>query len=305
MRPEPGRTLISKSAPFLAASFAAIILIASGSVASADRVSKLSKKLEKSNSDKARIVATVSLGELKDKRVLKPLVLALRDKNIVVRAVAATALGNLNDPRALPALSRAAKDRDSTVRKRATRAIGLIRQKTRIASSYMTKNRNDRRAHYRIEGRESPILRPNKPELFVAVRSAADEASSSKKTRKLHAGLLRTLMTSELKSAKRLTMNTSIAKDLNLSAYGIDLSITRFRKAVKGPWIDVECELRIAISNERGKMISFLTGGAKIRVPKRSFRTQLEPMLRREALDNAVRSVREDLVRYLLKTSGV
>ena len=280
--------------------------------AHADRVSDLSKRLTKSSSDKVRIAAAVSLGRLHDERALKPLVKALRDDNNVVRALAASALGGLGDSRALPALRRVSLDKDKTVRKRATQAIGLIRKSTSHAAgrknnSYMVKSRPIRAAHYRVQGQESPRLSKRNPDLFVSIRTAADDSKGrfTKKQRKARAARMRTLMTSELGSAKRLTINTAIAEDLKLPVYAVDLSIARLQRVVNGPWIEVECELRVAISNERGKMISFLTGGAKVQVPKRAFRKQFEVNMRKEALENAVKSVHQDLVRYLLKTSGV
>lgn len=289
--------------------FAALLL--GSSSARADRVTDLAKRLNKSSSDKARIAAAVSLGRLKDKRALKPLVKALQDENVVVRALAASALGGLGDSRALPALRRATLDKDKTVRKRATEAIGVIRKSTSASAGrknqrYMVKSRTIRAAHYRVDGRESPRLSPRKPDLFVSIRSAADKSRgrSSKKARKERASRMRGLMLKELSTAKRLTTNTTIAEDLDLPVYAVDLSVTRLERVVKGPWIELQCELRIAISNERGKMISFLTGGAKVQVPKRAFRKQFEPNMRREALENAVKSVHQDLVRYLLKTAG-
>ena len=290
----------------------ALLLCLGSSSAHADRVDDLAKRLAKSGSDKARIAAAVSLGKLRDKRALKPLVKALHDRNVVVRSMAASGLGKLEDSRALPALRRATLDKNKSVRKRATEAIGVIRKSSsaragRTNNRYMVKSRVIRAAHYRIEGRESPRLSPRKPDLFVSIRSAADKSKgrSSKRARKERESRLRGLMGKELKGAKRLTTITSIAQDLKLPVYAVDLSITRLERVVNGPWIEVECELRIAISDERGKMISFLTGGAKIQVPKRAFRKQFEPNMRREALENAVKSVHDDLVRYLLKPSGV
>lgn len=291
---------------------AIIALVSIGSTASyADRVDDLAKRLHKSDSDKARIAAAVSLGRLKDERALKPLVKALNDDNVVVRSVAAAGLGTLGDSRALPALRRASLDKNKTVRKRATEAIGVIRKASSASAGrrndrYMVKSRTIRAAHYRVDGRESPRLSPRKPDLFVSVRTAADKSKgkSSKKARKEREGRLKRLMQTELKGSKRLTTIASVAEDLALPVYAVDLSITRLKRIVNGPWIEVECELRIAISNERGKMISFLTGGAKVQVPKRAFRKQYEPNMRREALENAVNSVHQDLVRYLLKTTG-
>jgi hypothetical protein len=277
----------------------------------ADRLGDLSQRLSKSKSDKARVAAAVSLGRLKDKRALKPLVTALRDKNKSVRAVAASALGGLGDSRALPALRRATLDKDKTVRKRATVAIGVIRKEAgssaESSNRYNLKSRKIRDAHYRVDGQESPRMSPRKPDLFVTVRASADQApgKATKKERKVRSEVMRTLMLAELSNSKRLTTSASIAEDLDLPYYGVDISITRLQRVVNGPWIELECELRVAISNERGKMISFLTGGAKVQVPKRSFRKQFETNMRKEALENAVKSVHSDLVRYLLKTSGV
>ncbi len=288
------------------------VLFFAASPAHADRIDDLAKRLNKSSSVKARIAAAVSLSRLKNTRALKPFVKALHDKNAVVRSLAASGLGTLGDSRALPALRRATLDKNKTVRKRATAAIGVIRKKSSASAGrknnrYMVKSRSIRTAHYRVDGRESPRLSRRKPDLFVSIRTAADKSKgrSSKKARKERESRFEGLMRDELKGEKRLTTITSVAKDLNLPVYAVDLSITRLKRVVRGPWIEVECELRIAISNERGKMISFLTGGAKVQVPKRAFRKQFEPNMRREALENAVKSVHSDLVRYLLKTSGV
>lgn len=291
----------------------AFVAVLSLGVASAhaDQIANLAKRLDTSDNDKARIAAAVSLGQLKDARALKPLVKALHDKNVVVRALAASGLGTLGDSRALPALRRASLDKDKTVRKRATEAIGIIRKASDASAGnssarYMVKSRTIRAAHYRVDGRESPRLSPRKPDLFVSIRTAADKSTgrSSKRAREEREDRLQNLMHAELKGSKRLTTLTSVAEDFKLPVYAVDLSITRLNRVVNGPWIEVECELRIAISNERGKMISFLTGGAKVQVPKRSFRKQYEPNMRREALENAVKSVHQDLVRYLLKTAG-
>ncbi|MCP4446197.1 MAG: HEAT repeat domain-containing protein [Myxococcales bacterium] len=290
----------------------ALVLSSPLGVAHADRLGDLSRRLSRTKSDKARVAAAVSLGRLEDKRALKPLVTALRDKNNMVRAVAASALGTLGDSRGLPALRRATLDKDVTVRKRATQAIGAIRKDGERAgpngkSRYNLKSRKIREAHYRVDARESPRMSPRKPDLYVTVRTAADQSRgrASKAERKKRGDLMRNLLVSELRKAKRLTTSAFIAEDLELPFFAIDISITRLKRVVRGPWVELECELRIAISNESGKMISFLTSGAKVQVPKRSFRKQYEPNMRKEALKNAVTSVHTDLVRYLLKTSGV
>lgn len=296
----------------LGATILALVLLGFVMPADADRIDDLSSRLIKSGSDKARIAAAVSLGRLDDERAIKPLVLALRDKSNVVRAVAASALGRIGDSRALPALRRVTLDKDLTVRKRATEAIGIIRKNTsteagRTTNRYMVKSRQVRTAHYRVDGREFPRLSPVKPALLVRIHTSADDSpgKASKSSRKKSSAALRGLMQGELDNTKRITTNTILADDLKLPVYAVDLSITRFQRVMNGPWVELECELRIAISDERGKMISFLTGGAKVQVPRKSYRRQFEVNMRNEALENAVKSVHQDLVLYLVKTTGV
>jgi hypothetical protein len=48
-------------------------------------------------------------------------------------------------------------------------------------------------------------------------------------------------------------------------------------------------------------MLSFLTGGAKVQVPRGTFREHYLPQLRGEAIEGAVRSVHGDLVAFLKK----
>ena len=99
-------------------------------------------------------------------------------------------------------------------------------------------------------------------------------------------------------------MSQGEADSLALAHHSVDLSITKLDRVVRGRYIEIECEIRIAISNERGKMLSFLTGGAKVQVPRVGFRTQYLPQLRQEAIENAVKSVHQDLLSYLRRSQS-
>ena len=68
-----------------------------------DKVGKAIKDL-KSKDATVRTKAARSLGELKDKRAVKPLIKALRDKDTHVQVNAAWALGKIGDKRAVLAL---------------------------------------------------------------------------------------------------------------------------------------------------------------------------------------------------------
>lgn len=282
-------------------------LAMSTGIARADRVHTLSRTLVHAKDTKTRISAAVSLGRLNDTRALKPLVHALKDKSRVVRAVAATALGHLGDDAALPALQQATRDSDRVVRKRATEAIVSLRNKVasrtkRPARRAATEPTTRRRAGF---GNQPRRLGPE-PTLFVAIKSAADESKdrSTKAERKLRAGDMRGYMLRELRAQADVTMSEGEASSLGLKHNSIDLSITKLDRRVRGKFMEIECEIRITISDERGKMLSFLTGGAKVQVPRVGFRAKYLPQLRKEAIENAVKSVHGDLLRHLRRSQS-
>lgn len=264
--------------------------------AHADRVDDLARTLGTAKSEKARISAAVELGKKKDPRGLRPLIAALSDKSNVVRAVAAGALGFLGDSAALPALRRATSDTDQTVRRRAHEAIAQLR------GGGTAPRRNLPLANYKLDARESPRL-DTTPSLFVMMKSASDKSPTPAplKTRKQREGQVKSLLLKELSRQRQVTLEKQTADQLGIEPYALDVTITRLDRAESGPYVEIECELRVAISNQRGKMISFLTGGAKVQVPKRTFRREYEPQLRDEALENAVKSVHQDLISYLNK----
>ncbi len=278
------------------------LLMANSTASQADRITSLSERLSKGSSEKARVTAAASLGKSKDKRALRPLVLALRDKNVSVRQMAASALGRLGDARALPALRKATRDSNASVRKRATQAIGIIRHNTSASTG------SRRVAHFKVNGRETPRLKSRKPTALLSIRSSADDTKgrrTRKKARLDRAAKMKSLMLHSIASTNHFTSNESVGSQYKLPLYNLDLSIVRLDRIVNGPWVELQCEIRVAISNKRGKMISFLTGGAKVQLPKRTFRPEFEANMRKEALENAVRGIHADLLRYLVKKTGV
>lgn len=279
----------------------ALIMAAPVSPARADNVVQLSTNLLHGQSEKTRIAAAVSLGRLRDSRSLRPLVRALADDSAVVRALAATALGHLGNADALPALRRASKDRDRSVRRNATQAIARIRfgknppRKPRRAVA----SRSDNMASYSMAPRERP--RPGRPEVYVVLQSMQDKSPGrrSKRLRERHTADMRAMLMAELKSDQHVTLLSAVAEQGALEPYSVDLSIVKLERIDKKPLTEIECQIRIAVSNQRGKMISVLTGGAKVQVPSRTFHRRHLPALEREALHNAVKSVHQDLIAYL------
>ena len=94
---------------------------------------------------------------------------------------------------------------------------------------------------------------------------------------------------------------------LPASSFRIDLEaliITKLETRTSGSYIEVDAQLRLAISDERGKMLSFLTGGAKVQVKKASYNTAFLPDLRKEAIENAVRGMLDKLLGHLRRGAG-
>jgi hypothetical protein len=279
----------------------ALSLLVGATSAQADKVSDLSRALLTSRTEKSRISAAVSLGRLKDARAVKALIRALSDDSNVVRALAATALGHLGDPSAVPALQRAGQDSDPTVRRRALDAVAVLRKdKPAVAArslAPMPARGPNKMANYAIAPREERAT----PQVFVVLKSTQDKSMGSAPTRERQARAtqMRSLIVDQLRRDETVTLMSSVATELGIDPYAMDVTIMKLERAERGAFVEVECEIRVAISDRRGKMLSFLTGGAKVQVPRRGFRVQYEPQLKREALENAVKSVHDDLVRYL------
>jgi hypothetical protein len=274
-------------------------------VAYADRVGDLTAMLA-SSSDKTRISAVVSLAKLGDKRALKPLVTALHDPNAQVRALAATALGKLGHKAALPALKAlASDDADENVRARAQEAADKVAKANHIASDAPSGAApSQARAHTSGFG-HSPHAVDDKPDLYVLIKSTNDDSpgKADKTTRKTNADILKTAILDELKTAPQVTMTADVAQRWGLDARHIDLSVVRMEVVQSGGYVEMQTELRLAISDDTGKMLSFLSGGAKVQVPKAKFNLNALPMMRRDALEGAMRGMFDKLLAHLRETS--
>jgi hypothetical protein len=59
--------------------------------------------------------------------------------------------------------------------------------------------------------------------------------------------------------------------------------------------------VQISISNSKGKILSIVTGGATLQVPRASWRDSAERGLWQQALENAVRGAHQNLVSYMTR----
>jgi len=271
-----------------------------------DRVAALTRMLG-SSSEKTRLSAVLALAKLGEPRVDKPLLRALRDPSPRVRGVAATALGRLDCSAALPTLRLLANsDDDPDVRQAATTAAMKIhpaRPGRPERPEYG--NEGDAAARRTSAGGERPghatfAAEPH-ADLYVRINSANDESpgTSDPTTRRLHADIIKRALSDRLHADASITSSQADAQRWSLDERHIDLSVTKLAASRAGNIIEVEAELRVAISDVSGRMLSVMSGGAKVQVPPGTFDARQLPALRKEALDNAMRGMLDKLLAQL------
>lgn len=277
----------------------AIVLASQAPAFAGDRVSDLTTMLS-SSSEKTRLSAVLSLARLGDKRALKPLVSALHDPSAQVRAIAATALGKLGHKAAIPALKTASTDdTDATVRKNSAEALKSVEKANGIADVAPVHARTTK-AKTSGFGR-SPHAVEDRPDLYVLVKGANDDSPgvANKATRKQNADVLKAVLQDSLRTAPQVTSIANDAERWGLDMRNIDVSVTKLDVVQANGYVEIQAELRLAISDNQGKMLSFLSGGAKVQVPQKKYNAKFLPSLRKEALEGAMRGMFDKLIVHL------
>ncbi len=138
------------------------------------------------------------------------------------------------------------------------------------------------------------------------VKTTTDDSpgTTDDNTRKVHADVVRQAFEDECRNHASVTLTASEAQQWGLSTRQVDVAVIKLEGHTVGANIEVEATLRLAISDDKGKMQSFLTGGAKVSVPKARFDTSYLPHLREQALDNAMRGMFEKLLAHLRRTQA-
>jgi len=270
-----------------------------------DQLGELTKMLS-SSSDKARLSAVTALARLGDKRTLKPLVTAIHDPNTQVRTIAAAALGKLGHRAAMPTLRDvAANDPDADVREKAGNAIAAIAKANHLPTEpgeqVATAEAKPRHAGF---GRQAHAVE-NHPDCMIVVSSSSDDSPGKldKTARKAHSDALRAEVTAELKASPTVTLSAADAQKWGLDTRHLDLSIVKMEVAQSGTYMEIEAQLRLAISDDKGRMMSFVSGGAKVQIPKKTFDLRYLPALRKEAVENAMRGMFDKLLLQLRNRS--
>lgn len=256
-----------------------------------------------SSSEKTRLQAVISLARLGDARTMKPLVTALQDPNAGVRAIAATALGKLGHKAALPALKGAAQDDvDDTVRKKAQEAAAAVAKANGIQDVPAAPATESVQARAKTTGfGRSPHAVEDRPDLFVTIKAANDDSpgKADKATRKINCDILKASLNDSLKTAPQVTMVAADAQRWGLDPRMVDVSVVKLEVTQSEGYVEIAAELRLAITDGQGKMLSFLSGGAKVQVPLKKYNPRFLPGLRKEALEGAMHGIFDKLLVHL------
>lgn len=235
----------------------------------ADRVDELTQTLS-SSSAKERLAAVVALGKLGDKRAVKPLMTALSDPSPQIRTVAAAALGRLGHKTALSALKEAAlDDTDDGVRSSARSAATAVAKANQLPSPWpeITATARTKPGF----GNQPQALGPA-PDLYVRVNSSADDSpgTADKASRRANADLVRQVLIDQCKANPVITTVAADAKRLGLDTRHIDLSVVKMDVTTSAGMIEVDAQLRLAISDEKARCSRSCRGAPRCRCRSRA-----------------------------------
>jgi hypothetical protein len=288
---------------------AALFALALATPARADDVDDLAKTMS-SSSERARISAAASLARLEDKRALKPLVAALRDPSVKVRTIACVGLGRLKHKASFAALKNTASDdADDSVRDKARDAMIAVAKANDMMDSLPAEAQpvatmSKPSKHTKGFGHNAHAVEA-RPDLYVLVKSSSDDSpgKADKFTRKANGDIVKQALLDSFKSSPQVTLTAADAQRWGLDPREIDLSVTHLDVNDENGIVEIDAELRLAISDESGKILSFVSGGAKVQVPSAKFNTRYLPQFRKQALEGAMQGLFDKLLDHLRQTT--
>ncbi len=236
---------------------------------------------------RVRVQALAVLGKLRERRAVRRIISTLRrDRSALVRALAAVALGAIGDQRAVTPLKRQLKDRSRRVRRRIRLALSRLRRAKKEEQRKLSRAASSRRPTSVNDGR-----------IFVRLGSMATKATRGYQLK----SLLRRIWTKRMRSTGHGI--TLIKKSQPIAAsgdtYELSSAITRLRHRRKGSMMQIICSVSVVLGNHLGRILMMTDGGATVEVPHRTYRSRDGDSLEVSALESAIGSAHQNLVRFL------
>ena len=254
-------------------------------------VPQLVADIKKSESKKEQISLLKDLASRKDPRS-KATLLAFLKKDIAPAQIIASqglaALEASDAIRPLQGLIKKSKNRKvKKVAKQALTKINLAILNEEDPFSVQPKNKNRKSQKF------------SKSLYAIQLKSSLDNSSglTEERFKKTRAKTLENLFVGEIASDTQFAFSPKKGK-FNEN-YGLDIAIKQMDKTTTAEHVVVNCTVQMVVSNKRGKMLSLLTGGAKVTVKKESFETQFEKHMQKDAMESAVKNLHKKLSAYL------
>ncbi len=206
---------------------------------------------------------------------------------------------------ALPALrNTATDDTDESVKLKARAAAIEVANANNLPDE-LPKGEAPIQARHTTGFGRSPHAVEDRPDLYIMVKSASDDSPgrADKLTRKSNADIAKQSLLDSFVRAPQVTMVATEAQRWGLEPRTIDLSVVKLEVETKDGMVEVAAELRLAISDDKGKMLSFLSGGAKVQIPSSKFNARYLANFRRQALEGAMQGMFDKLLVHLRQTA--
>lgn len=304
----------------VAVPLAALVLAwaATAAPARAQDRSTVVRVLRESRDFRARVRAAMALGASADPQMAGPLVAALSDESAAVRAAAASGLGRLGNPEALPALRRALADAEREVRDAAQRAVAAIGG-ARSAAAAASPPPGPISDPLRMP---SVAVVPPQRDVdwtsarYVVVLGAMQNRSDFAPARAGSVDRLGRVLADEVRRHLVVLRGVAILPDgptppeaereiarRRLPRMRLEGSVTRVQRQMRGPDLQVRCEVSLMLMDEPGRNLRAALQGAATGVERASgARAAQEVRLAEQALTGAVRSAMSGAARAIAES---
>jgi len=143
-----------------------------------------------------------------------------------------------------------------------------------------------------------------RPDVYVTIASATDHTPGEQAIdRARNAETIRRVLLDALSRTPQLTSTVADVRRFGLDVRKIDIDVVQLRVERSGEDVVVSAQVRLVVCDDRGRMLSILSGGATARRPARLVRAEQLADLRRDALEGAVHGMFAPLRTHLLRAS--
>jgi hypothetical protein len=148
-----------------------------------------------------------------------------------------------------------------------------------------------------VLGFAAPAIAPAKsvrPAIFVAVTAgrASGPAAAS----------LRNLKLADLQKMPEVTVDVRQSSGAR-HRYAVDGVVSRIDHGVTGDLVELTCEVRLTVSDPRGRLLGIVSASATAMRPRAKYNPSMDAAMESEALEGAVQGVHGELVTFLTRDS--